>query len=254
MSSSDFKLLQVQAGDHVGYISLHRPPVNSIDGALLSELRIAFRRWKDDDDVGAIVVTGGIRNAFCTGGDLGELFAQRMADFAFETKLSFFDEFQEIYYEIEQYPKPTVAAINGLAIGAGLELALVCDMRVSSDLAYFSMPELSHGIIPNLGATQRLHSFIGLTRAKEMMLSGKRIRAKTALEWGLVNEVVPPKSLNKRVAELGGELAKLPPAAVAALKSCVGFACGNGVTRDGLRRETEIFTALLQEKLKSQGM
>lgn len=249
----DYRLLKVQKEGRVGWIGLQRPPVNSIDGALLTELRTAFREWKDDDNIGAVVVTGAIRNAFCTGGDLSELFAQRMADFGYETKLSFFHEFQEIYCEIEQFPKPTVAAINGLAIGAGIELALVCDLRISSDVAYFSLPELTHGIIPNLGATQRLHLFIGATRAKEMMFSGKRIRAVTALEWGLVNEVVPAKALQTRALELASELAKLPAAAVAALKRCISSAYGSGVTREGLRKETEIFTALLHSKLNNGG-
>lgn len=250
----DYKLLRVHTEGRVGFIALNRPPVNSIDGALLTELRTAFRGWKEDDNVGAIVVTGGIRNAFCTGGDLLELFAQRMADFGFDTKLSFFHEFQEIYYEIERYPKPTVAAINGLAIGAGVELALVCDLRISSDLAYYSLPELAHGIIPNLGATQRLHLCIGATHAKEMMLSGKRIRAKTALEWGLVNEVVPAKSLKARVTELAGELSKLPAPAVAALKTCMSSAYASGLTREGLRKETETFTTLLHDKLNDGGV
>ena len=105
--------------------------------------------------------------------------------------MTLFEKFQRIYSRIEAYPKPLIAAINGVAIGGGLELALVCDLRVASEVAYFSMPELKHGIIPGLGATQRLSRFIGVGRAKEMLFLGKMIRAETALAWGLVDRLVP---------------------------------------------------------------
>src|SRR4030095_10434814 len=125
--------------------------------------------WEADPAVAAVVLTGGIRNAFCTGGDLQELFGDDMATLGAPGRAPLFELYHHMYTRIEASPNPTVAAINGVAIGGGLELALVCDLRVASELAYFSMPELKHGIIPGLGATQRLSRFIGVGRAKEML-------------------------------------------------------------------------------------
>src|SRR4029077_2768734 len=150
-------------------LTLIRPPINAINGQVLDEIVTALESWEEDPAVTSVVVTGGIRNAFCAGGDLRELFGEQMAGLGRDERMTLFDRFQRIYSRIEAYPKPLVAAINGVAIGGGLELALVCDLRVASEVAYFSMPELKHGIIPGLGATQRLSRFIGVGRAKEML-------------------------------------------------------------------------------------
>src|SRR5262245_13906229 len=150
-----FQHLAVVHEEGVGTVSLIRPPINAINGQVLDEIVTALEVWREDPAVGAVVLTGGIRNAFCTGGDLQELFGDEMAGLEREERMTLFDRFQRIYSRIEAYPKPLVAAINGLAIGGGLELALVCDLRVASEVAYFSMPELKHGIIPGPGATPR---------------------------------------------------------------------------------------------------
>lgn len=194
---------------------------------------------------GVVVITGGIRNAFCTGGDIHELFGEAMASLGREERLRLFQGFQETYAQIEEYPKPTVAAINGVTIGGGLELALVCDFRIASELSYFSLPELRHGIIPGLGATQRLPRFIGMGRAKEMLLLGKMVRAETALAWGLVDRLVPHSGVVESAVALAQELAGKPAPAVKALKRC--FLYGGGT--QGLRLETEAFAQLVEEGL-----
>ena len=145
------------------YRGIDSPPINAINGDVLREILTSLEGWKGDTNIRAVVLCGGIRNAFCTGGDVGQLFGDDMATLGTRDKKKLFWTFQEIYSSIEAYPKPTIAAINGIAIGGGLELALVCDLRVASEVSYFSMPELKHGIIPGLGATQRLPRFIAQT-------------------------------------------------------------------------------------------
>lgn len=245
----DLKFTRLELEEGVGILILHRPPINAINGPVLSEVLSVLKDWESDENVRAVVLTGGIRNAFCTGGDLDQLFGEWMQQLGYEKKLELFWSFQQIYGRIETFAKPLVAAINGVAIGAGLELALVCDYRVASELSYFSLPEVPRGIIPSLGATQRLPSFIGMGRAKEMMLFGKRINAETAFKWGLVNRVTPHKQVVSTSVALAKELGKMPSSAVKALKACTQL-FKNG---DGLWLETELFTELLQEKLKGGG-
>jgi enoyl-CoA hydratase len=240
-----FHHLSVAHQGGVGTLTLIRPPINAINGQVLDEIVTALEAWQEDPAVAAVVVTGGIRNAFCTGGDLQQLFGEEMASLGREGRMALFDRFQRIYSRIEAYPKPLVAAINGVAIGGGLELALVCDLRVSSDVAYFSMPELKHGIIPGLGATQRLSRFIGVGRAKEMLFLGRMIRAETALAWGLVDRVLPRDRVLPTARDLASDLAGKPPSAVRALKECFLRDAG----ADGLRHETEAFARLVAEQL-----
>jgi enoyl-CoA hydratase len=240
-----FHHLSVAYQGGVGTLTLTRPPINAINGQVLDEIVTALEAWQEDPAVAAVVVTGGIRNAFCTGGDLQQLFGEEMATLGREERMTLFERFQRIYSRIEAYPKPLIAAINGVAIGGGLELALVCDLRVASELAYFSMPELKHGIIPGLGATQRLSRFIGVGRAKEMLFLGRMIRAETALAWGLVDRVLPRDRVLPTARDLAGDLAGKPPSAVRALKECFLRDAG----ADALRHETEAFARLVAEQL-----
>jgi enoyl-CoA hydratase len=240
-----FDHLSVAHEGGVGTITLVRPPINAINGQVLDEVVAALQAWEAAPAVTAVVLTGGIRNAFCTGGDLQQLFGEEMAGLGREERMRLFDRFQRIYSRIEAYPKPVVAAINGLAIGGGLELALVCDLRVASDVAYFSMPELKHGIIPGLGATQRLSRFIGVGRAKEMLFLGRMIRAETALAWGLVDRLVPRDRVLATAQALARDLGAKPQSAVQALKEC--FVQDDAADR--LRLETEAFTRLVDEQL-----
>ena len=240
-----FSSLTVAHEDGVGTITLCRPPTNAINGQVLDEIMTALESWQSDPDVAAVILTGGIRNAFCTGGDLQQLFGQDMAGLGEHGRMELFERFQRIYARIEAYPKPTIAAINGVTIGGGLELALVCDLRVASEVAYFSMPELKHGIIPGLGATQRLARFIGVGRAKEILFLGRMIRAETALAWGLVDRLVPRDRVLASAREMARDLGAKPASAVRALKEC--FLQDGGA--DALRFETEAFARLVGARI-----
>ena len=240
-----FEYVHPRVEGSVGILTLIRPPINAINGDVLTEIMTALKEWGETESVSAVVLTGGIRNAFCTGGDIGQLFGNAMAGLGVQERRSLFLHFQDIYSWIEAYAKPTVAAINGVAIGGGLELALVCDFRVASEVAVFSMPELKHRIIPGLGATQRLPRFIGVGRAKEMLLLGKMIRAGRALEWGLVHRVAPRTEVLDHAVALARELGEKPASAVKVLKSC--FLQEGGIRT--LHDEAEAFTELVEERI-----
>ncbi len=244
--SSEFLRVAVEEG--VEIVVLHRPPTNALIGPVIDEVVAVLRDAEADSTVRAVVITGGVRNAFSSGGDLGALFGDLMQSAGESARFDVFEHMQRSFCAIEDFPKPIVAAINGVAIGAGLELALVCDLRVASELAYFALPELAHGIIPGLGGTQRLARIVGLGRAKEMLMIGRRIRAQQALEWGLVHQLAPHRMTLARACELAREVGRKPSEAFAALKRTVhhGLQVGSAF---GLQHETREFTALLTRRL-----
>lgn len=161
--------------------------------ALSREVLFAFGRLArstiPDPDVRAIIITGSGDKAFCAGADLKERQGMTENDIRIQVEL-----YRSELGPIDRSPKPVIAALNGVAFGGGLELALVCDLRVAVDSAVLALPETTLGIIPGAGGTQRLTRLVGNARAKEMILLGRRLAAEEAREWGLVNRVVPKGS------------------------------------------------------------
>lgn len=241
--------LQLTVEDAVATVVLNRPPTNAMIGPMIDELVGALKYVADDSAVGAVVITGGIRNSFSSGGDLGALFSDPIRQAGEQELHELFRHMQSAYSEIEDFPKPTVAAINGVAIGAGLELALACDFRVASELSYFALPELVHHIIPGLGGTQRLARLIGLGRAKEMLMLGRRLRAEEALAWGLVHRLAPHRKTLDCALTLARELARKPYDAFATLKRTIhhGMRVGPDI---GLTEETRAFVEILRRRFR----
>jgi methylglutaconyl-CoA hydratase len=168
-------------------ITLDRPDrMNALSKEALVTLGEYAREARRDPAVRAIVLTGAGEKAFCAGADLKE--RQGMTDDEVRAQLA---RYRAEMGELDASPKPVIAAINGLALGGGLELALACDLRVSAPSAVLGFPETSLGIIPGAGGTQRLPRLVGEARAKELILLGRRLSAAEALEWGLVNRVSP---------------------------------------------------------------
>jgi enoyl-CoA hydratase/carnithine racemase len=161
--------------------------MNALSRATLVALGRLAREARDNESVRAIVVTGAGDRAFCAGADLKE--RREMSDADVRTQL---DLYRSELGAIDRSPKPVIAAINGVALGGGLELALACDLRVAAPTALFGLPETSLAIIPGAGGTQRLPRVVGEGRAKELVLLGRRLSADEALAWGLVNRVAPP--------------------------------------------------------------
>src|SRR3989339_275749 len=156
----------------------------------------------------------------------------------------------EMFVEIENCKKPVIAAINGVTIGAGLELAMLCDLRIASELSFFSLPEakLELSIIPGLGGTQRLPRFIGTARAKEMLFLGKMIRAETALEWGLINQISPHKEVLNQAIDTAKTLLERDARALKEMKKCINFAVENDILK-GIEYEVGVFAEMMRLKL-----
>jgi enoyl-CoA hydratase len=196
----------------VATVTLNRPDkLNALNAATLEELDGAFRELRADDAVQAVIVTGAGEKAFVAGADIGELVKQTPGSGKETSRRG-----QQILRGIELFPKPVVAAVNGFALGGGCELALACHVRIASENASFGLPEVSLGIIPGYGGTQRLARLVGRGRAIEMTLTGQRIDAQEAHRIGLVNRVVPLASLRAEARALCDAMLKNGPVAVRA--------------------------------------
>ncbi|MFZ5646877.1 MAG: enoyl-CoA hydratase/isomerase family protein [Bacillota bacterium] len=211
-----FETLMISIEDGVATITLNRPPVNPLSSKLSLELGQAVEELEADPAVRAVIITGSGEKAFSAGADISE-----MKDL---TPVEVYNFCQVAFHtgmKIENMKKPTIAAINGLALGGGLEVALTCDFRLASDKAKFGLPEITLGIIPGNGATQRLPRLIGAARAKEVLFLGEIIDAARAEQIGLVNKVVPSAGLMQEARSLATKLSARPGHALSVLKGSV---------------------------------
>lgn len=197
----------------VATLTLSRPEkLNALSGEMLHELTHAFRELLSDPPR-AVIVTGAGPKAFSAGVDIGELASMSTALAKARADLG-----HALAAMIEAFPCPVIAAINGFALGGGLELALACDFMYASENAKLGQPEVSIGVIPGFGGTQRLAQRVGIARARELIYSGEIINAERALAIGLVNAVVPPSDLLTKVRALAEQIASKGPLAIAQAK------------------------------------
>ena len=207
---SDFERLNIQVQDQVALVTVDQPEVlNCLNEATLEELERVFSGRLEQEDVGAVIVTGAGEKAFVAGADINELV--QLDPLGARLKSSRGHRLMEL---IEGFPKVVIAAINGFCLGGGCELALACHLRLASDKAQIGLPEVKLGMIPGYGGTQRLPRLIGKGRAMEMILSGESIDAQEALRIGLVNEVVAAENLIARCREVAGNILQNGPLAV----------------------------------------
>lgn len=197
-------------------VTLNRPPVNALSVALLARLHEVLRELGADDGVRAIVLTGAGERAFSAGGDVGEFAGMDAAGLLSAVRAG-----QRLLWDLEHSETPTIAAVNGAALGAGHGIAIACDLRVASEAAVFGHPEASLGLTLAFAGSVRLARLVGLGAAKEMIFTAKRLGAREALELGLVNAVVPPAEVRPRAMELAGAIARQSPAAVRAAKKAL---------------------------------
>ena len=195
----------------VGWITVDHPPANALNREVLEGLRRALSELEQDPEVGAAVVTGAGEKFFVAGADIGEF----VLDGPEATREKIGDG-QRLTLEMEGSRLPLVAAVNGYALGGGLELAMACDLRLAASTSRMGQPEILLGIIPGWGGTQRLPRLVGRGRALELLLTGEQIDAETALRMGLVNRVVEPERLRDEAQGLAEKLAGQAPLAVAA--------------------------------------
>lgn len=194
----------------IGIITLNRPQqLNAINEQVIKEVNIVLDEIERDNEVRVVIITGG-QKFFSAGGDLKE---QRTAG---RTRRS-----NQLYIRLERLGKPTIAAINGYALGGGCEIALCCDFRIASETASLGTPEVKVGIIPSGGATLRLPRLIGLAKAKEMLYTGNLINGIEAFNVGLVNRVCPPGMALDEAKKLAEILLERPPLSIRAIKECL---------------------------------
>lgn len=229
-----YNTLLTSLDDSVLTITINRPDkLNAISQEVMRELGEVVREVNETTEIRSAIITGAGPKAFVAGADISAFSGVQQEGF----ELSSFG--QNVFLQIEKSKKPFVAAINGFALGAGCELAMSCHLRVAADNARFGQPEVNLGLLPGYGGTQRLVQLIGKGRALELLLTASMIDARKALEYGLVNYVVPPTELLSKATELLKTINSKAPRAVA---SCIEAA--NAVydeTLDGYLLEAKLF-------------
>jgi enoyl-CoA hydratase len=202
-----YRNIRVDVSEAIATLTIDRPAVkNALNLETVRECTAALEALAGDAGVGVLIVTGAGESSFVSGADINDIRARTGADGLAAINSS-------LFAQVERFPRPTIAAINGYALGGGCELALACDIRVAADSAKFGQPELGLGIIPGAGATQRLPRIVGLGWAKHLVLTGDTIDAKQALEIGLVTAIMPGAQLQVRARELARRILRQGPLA-----------------------------------------
>jgi enoyl-CoA hydratase/3-hydroxyacyl-CoA dehydrogenase len=253
-AAAKYEEIEVRKEPPIGWIVLNRPHrLNAISPKMVEELEDAVDELSADRSVRVIVITGSGGRAFSVGADITAFSEILSTESKVPMALKFSLKFNDLLRKLERVPKPVVAAIDGYALGGGLELALACDFRIASDRSEVGQPEIRLGLIPGGGATQRLTRLIGPSRAKHVIFFGGRIKADEALRLGILDKVVPTESFEREVKEFAARLAELPPIALAAAKEAINTALNVSID-DGLRYESSLFAHLFSTKDLAEGI
>lgn len=233
----EYKNLSVEQRDGIIRLAVNRPEVlNALNRETLRELLDFFYRVEEEPSARAVLVTGAGEKAFVAGADIAEMAAMKP-----EEAKKFSDEGQHLFNLIENLGKPVAAAVNGFALGGGLEFAMACSFRYASEKARMGQPEINLGLIPGFGGTQRLPRLVGWGPALELLLTGEMIDAGEALRLGLVNRVLPPGSLLEETGKTLRKIAEKSPIMVEYIQQSVNK--GLSMTlKDGLALEANLFS------------
>ncbi|MBS1767501.1 MAG: enoyl-CoA hydratase/isomerase family protein [Acidobacteria bacterium] len=242
-------LVLLEKSERIAWVTLNRPDkLNALNNDLLKKLDLIVAGLEEDAEVGAVVITGAGEKAFVAGADISELKDLDSASARVQSLKG-----QEVFNRIERMPKPVIAAVNGFALGGGCELALSCHIRIASENARFGLPEVSLGIIPGYGGTQRLPRLVGKGVALDMILSGDMTGAADALRMGLVSRVVPQADLKAAVEKLAKTILSRGPLALRSALTAVheGIEMPQG---KGLEFEASLFGLLANSADMKEGM
>ncbi|MED1467686.1 enoyl-CoA hydratase/isomerase family protein [Bacillus salipaludis] len=228
----DYANILVKAEGNIGFIIINRPEQrNALNVETLQEIETALDELRSNEEIRVLIFTGAGEKSFAAGADISQLNKRTMLE-ALQPNMT------ATYRKIEDYEKPTIAAINGFALGGGLELALACDIRIASQNAKVGLPEVGLGIIPGAGGTQRLTRLIGKGKTMDLVLTGDIIAADEAERLGIVSKAVPAEDLMDRVKEYARKISQKAPLALRLAKAVVNRGA-----------DVEMETALYLEKL-----
>ncbi|MFZ0891681.1 MAG: enoyl-CoA hydratase-related protein [Thermoplasmata archaeon] len=243
------KYIRTHVDDHVGTIEIAKGKANTYDIDMMRELDEAVEELRFDDNARVVILTSGVPGFFSAGADI-DMLRQSQPDF----KAMFCLHCQETLDKFAKTPKVVIAAINGHCVGGGLEIALACDLRMmAKDSGSIGLPEVTLGVLPGTGGTQRLPRLIGTARALDMMITGKRLNPDEALAIGLVNYVFPKESFTKDVAAYASALAHGPSRAVSLIKRAVVEGIEMPLT-SGLALERELQNRLFITEDAKEGL
>ena len=229
-------------------LTLDRPEaLNALNAQVLNDLDAALDAV-DLDTVRCLIFTGAGHKAFAAGADIAA-----MAHMTSEAAADFSRRGNDVFRRIETFPLPTVAAVNGYALGGGCELAMACDIRLCAENAVFGQPEVTLGITPGFGGTQRLMRLVGTGKAKELIFSARTVKAPEALEMGLVNAVYPPEALLPAAKQLAARIARNAPIAVRACKAAMNEGIDLGVD-EAVAAEVREFSGCFETEDQKRGM
>lgn len=239
--------LRYDVEDRIGTIVIDSPPVNALGGEVLDALDKILDTAEGDESKTLIITGSGM--FFSAGADVKEIASISTSKDAME-KVTLG---QSVLNKVENFKKPVIAAINGICLGGGLELAMACHIRIASDMTKLGQPEIGLGIIPGFGGTQRLPRLVGRAKAAELILTGDQITAKDALSIGLVNKITPPETLIKHTKSFAKKLASMGSDAMAEALKLITHSQDMTVA-DGLKKEAEAFSRLVETDDMKEGM
>ncbi|CAM3673261.1 enoyl-CoA hydratase-related protein [Mesobacillus zeae] len=235
--------IQFQKENHIAYITINRPDsLNCFNFETLQELGEIVENLHTDPDVRAVIFTGAGEKAFSAGADLKERRSLTEAEVRRNVK-----KIRDVFSAVAELPQPTIAAVNGFAFGGGFELMLACDFKIASETALMGMTEVSWGIIPGAGGTQRLSRLIGEMKAKELILTARKITAEKALELGILTSVAASGNVMPSCRELAEEILQNAPIAVRQAKYAIQHGCSTDL-QTGLAIESKAYEVTIPTK------
>jgi len=245
--SADARIVRLEVEDGIGTIRLDRPPMNALNVQVQEEIRAAAHEATERSDVSAVIVYGG-EKVFAAGADIKEMATMSYADMVARS-----GKLQSSFTAVATIPKPVVAAITGYALGGGCELALCADVRFAAEDAVLGQPEVLLGIIPGAGGTQRLSRLVGPSRAKDIIFTGRFVKADEALAIGLVDRVVPADQVYAEAVAWAGQFTRAASYAVRAAKESIDLGLESDLDT-GLAIERQQFAALFATEDRAIGM
>ncbi|MCC6476537.1 enoyl-CoA hydratase/isomerase family protein [bacterium] len=243
-----YENLTLEFENGIALLTIARPKaLNALSNATLDEMESALDEIERNESARAVVITGSGEKSFVAGADISEIHKLDA-----KSGLAYSERGNALFYRIETFSRPVVAAVNGFALGGGCELSMACHVRLASEKAKFGQPEIGLGIIPGFGGTQRLPRLIGPGRALDLLMTGRMIDAATALAWGLVTEIIAPENLLSRAKELAAQLGAKPRVALTLIREAVRVGVPLEIG-DALRVEADLFSKSCGTYDKTEG-